>query len=253
MSEIAEVHARQILDSRGYPTVEVEIALRSGAVGRAAVPGGGSTGRLEATELRDGGAAVGADGGFAPDLESNENALEALVAAIRAAGYEPGWDVWIGIDAAASQLRVDGRYSLAHEGRELSSADLASYYDELTDRYPVLILETGMTDDDWEGWRDPTARLGQRLELAGDDVFVTTAERLRRGITGGIANAIVIKPNQVGTFTETLETIAVAHDGGYATVVAHRSGETEDTTIYHDLRSRRGHTIRADQGWRAVA
>jgi enolase len=374
MSEITATHARQILDSRGYPTVEVEVVLRSGGVGRAAVPAGASAGRFEAVELRDGGerwsamgvssaiagvndeiatvlrgrdahdqpaldrallaldgtphksrlganamlatslaaaraaadeadvplwrhlggegavqlpvplldvlnggvhaanrldfeefmivpsgapsfsealrigaevfhelryvllargrgAAVGEDGGFAPDLESNESALETLVAAIRAAGYEPGWDVWIGIDAAAAQLRVDGGYSLAHEGVRLSAAELAGYYDELSDRYPVLFLEDGLAEDDWEGWRELTEQLGHRLELAGDDLFVTTAERLRRGIAEGAANAIVIKPNQVGTLTETLEAIAVAQSAGYATVVAHRSGETEDTTI----------------------
>ena len=374
MSAIAQTHARQILDSRGYPTVEVEVTLDSGHRGRAAVPAGSSTGRLEAAELRDGGerwsgmgvgAAVeavrdeiaatlrghdphdqsgvdgalialdgtreksrlganamlatslavaraaaadvgaplwrylagerpirlpvplldvlnggvhaanrldfeefmlvpagaetfsdalrigvevfhelrytllargrsvlmGADGGFAPDLESNESALEVLVTAIRGAGYEPGWDVWIGIDAAATQLRQDGRYALAHEGRHLSSDDLAGYYDELTDRYPVLLLEDGMGEDDWEGWRELTVRLGGRLELAGDDLFATSAARLREGIAAGIANAVVIKPNQVGTLTETLDTIRLAQARGYAAVIAQRSGETEDTSI----------------------
>ena len=374
MSAIAETHARQILDSRGYPTVEVEVRLDSGPVGRAAVPAGSSTGRLEAAELRDGGerwsamgvgaaveavrgeiaatlrghdphdqsgvdralialdgtrekarlganamlatslavaraaaadagaplwrylsdehpvrlpvplldvlnggvhaanrldfeefmiipagaetfsdalriavevfhelrytllargrgVLIGADGGFAPDLESNESALETLVAAIRGAGYEPGWDVWIGIDAAATQLREGGRYTLAHEGRNMSSDDLVGYYDELTDRYPVLLLEDGMGDDDWQGWHELTAHLGRRLELAADDLFVTSAERLREGIAAGVANAIVIKPNQVGTLTETLETIRVAQASGYATLIAQRSGETEDTSI----------------------
>lgn len=374
MSAVAHTHARQILDSRGYPTVEVEVTLDGGQVGRSAVPAGSSTGRLEATELRDGGekwaamgvgaavqavrgeiaaalrgrdphdqAAVdglllaldgtrdksrlganamlatslavaqaaaaesglplwryladerpsqlpvplldvlnggvhaanrldfeefmivpagaetfsdalrigvevfhelrytllgrgrgvlmGADGGFAPDLESNESALETLVAAIRNAGYEPGWDVWIGVDAAASQLRHDGGYELAHEGRQLSAHELAGYYDELADRYPMLLLEDGMGEDDWEGWRELTAHLGRRLELAGDDVFVTSAERLQEGIAAGVANAIVIKPNQVGTLTETLETVALAQGSGYSTVMAQRSGETEDTSI----------------------
>ena len=374
MSAIAQTHARQILDTRGDPTVEVEVTLDPGHCGRAAVPPGSSTGRLEAAELRDGGerwsgmgvgAAVeavrgeiaatlrghdphdqsgvdgalialdgtreksrlganamlatslavaraaaadvgaplwrylageqpirlpvplldvlnggvhatnrldfeefmlvpagaetfsdalrigvevfhelrytllargrsvlmGADGGFAPDLESNESALETLVTAIRCAGYEPGWDVWIGIDAAATQLRQDGRYALAHEGRHLSSDDLAGYYDELTDRYPVLLLEDGMGEEDWEGWRELTAHLGRRLELAGDDLFATSAARLREGIAAGIANAVVIKPNQVGTLTETLETIRLAQASGYAAVIAQRSGETEDTCI----------------------
>jgi enolase len=374
MSAIAHTHGRQILDSRGYPTVEVEVTLDDGCFGRAAVPAGSSTGRLEAAELRDGGeswaamgvgAAVeavrgpiaialrgrdphdqaaidrallaldgtsdkshlganamlatslavaraaatevgvplwrylagersiqmpvplldvlnggvhatnrldfeefmivpagaetfsdalrigvevfhelrytllgrgrgvllGADGGFAPDLDSNESALETLVAAIRAAGYEPGWDVWIGFDAAASQLRRDGGYALAHEGRQLSANDLIGYYDELTERYPVLLLEDGMGEDDWEGWHELTAHLGQRVELAGDDVFVTNAVRLGEGISAGIGNAIVIKPNQVGTLTETLETVALAQAHGYTTILAQRSGETEDPSI----------------------
>jgi enolase len=177
------------------------------------------------------GALIGTGGGFAPDLESNESAFEMLVTAIRTAGYEPGWDVWIGVDAAATQLRRDGGYSLAHEGRELSSHGLADYYDELTDRYPVLLLEDGMSEDDWDGWRELTARLGNRLELAGDDLFVTSARRFREGITAGVANAIVIKPNQVGTLTETLDAIAVAQASGYATLIAQRAGETEDTSI----------------------
>jgi enolase len=139
--------------------------------------------------------------------------------------------VWIGIDAAATQLRDDGGYELAHEGRHLSRDDLAGYYDELTDRYPVLLLEDGMGEDDWQGWEELTAHLGRRLELAGDDLFVTSAERLREGIAAGVANAIVIKPNQVGTLTETLEAIRVAQASGYATVIAQRSGETEDTSI----------------------
>ena len=374
MSVIADTHARQILDSRGYPTVEVEVTLDSGHRGRSAVPAGSSTGRREAVELRDGGekwsgmgvsaavnavrgeiagalrgrdpydqaavdqtlleldgtreksrlganamlatslavaraaaaelglplwrylagdrpvqlpvplldvlnggahagnrldfeefmivpagaenfsqalrvgvevfhelrytllsrghgAPFGTDGGFAPDLDSNETALGILVSAIKAAGYEPGWDVWIGVDAAASQLRAESGYALAHEGRQLSSHDLAGYYDELSDRYPVLLLEDGMGEDDWEGWRELTERLGHRLELAGDDVFVTSARRLQEGMAAGVANAIVIKPNQVGTLTETLETIALAQASGYATVIAQRSGETEDTSI----------------------
>jgi enolase len=174
---------------------------------------------------------MGTDGGFAPDLESSESALETLVTAIRGAGYEPGWDVWLGIDAAATQLHQDGRYALAHEGRHLSSDELAGYYDELTDRYPVLLLEDGMGEDDQDGWRGLTAHLGGRLEIAGDDVFATSAARLRGGIAAGIANAVVIKPNQVGTLTETLDTIGMAQASGYAAVIAQRSGETEDTSI----------------------
>lgn len=374
MTAIVDIHARQILDSRGYPTVEVDVTLDCGAVGRAAVPAGDSTGRLEAVELRDGGeewsamgvtsavmavrdeiapalrgcdpheqaaidhnlveldatqdksrlganavlatslavaksaalesgaplwrhlsgerpttlpvplfdilnggvhaanrldfeefmiipagaesftealrmavevfhelrytllargrgVLIGGDGGFAPDLESNESALEMLVAAIRGAGYEPGWDVWIGVDAAASQLRCDRGYELAHEGRRLSAGELVAYYDKLADRYPVLLIEDGMGEDDWEGWRELTAHLGHRVELAGDDLFVTSTTRLRDGIAAGAANAIVIKPNQVGTLTETLDTVALAQGSGYRTVMAQRSGETEDTSI----------------------
>ena len=176
-------------------------------------------------------ALIGADGGFAPDLESNESALETVVAAIEAAGYESGWDVWIGVDAAAGQLRHDGGYALAHEGRELSANELVGYYDDLTQRYPVLLLEDGLGEDDWEGWQQLTAQLGGRIELAGDDVFATSAARLGEGISAGIANAIVIKPNQVGTLTETHETVALAQAHGYTTVMAQRSGETEDTSI----------------------
>lgn len=374
MSAIARTHARQILDSRGYPTVEVEVTLDTGVTGRAAAPGGSSTGHLEAVTLRDGGmqwcamgvsAAVdavhneiagmlqgrdshdqpaidralveldgtvdksrlganailaaslsvaraaaedarlplwrylagerpvslpvplfdvlngglhatnrldfeefmlipahaesfsealrigveifhelrytllargcsvlaGADGGFAPDLDSNDAALDLLVAAIAAADYEPGSDVWIGIDAAASQLRQDGDYLLAHQGRQLSAHDLVEYYAELVDRYPVVMLEDGMAEDDLEGWQELTRNLGARLTLAGDDVFATHAERLRHAIAGGVANAIVIKPNQVGTLTETLDTIALAQASGYTTIISHRSGETEDTSI----------------------
>jgi enolase len=148
------------------------------------------------------GAAIGSDGGYAPDLESNESALETLVVAITSAGYERGRDVWIGIDATAGQLRAEGAYLLAHEGRRLSSDELSAYYEEITDRYPVLILEDGMAEDDWDGWRELTARLGHGLELAGDDVFVTTDERLREGINARVANAIVIKPNQDTTICD---------------------------------------------------
>jgi enolase len=374
MSQIEHVHARQILDSRGNPTVEAELSLRSGAYGRAAVPSGASTGEFEATELRDGGeawagkgvdqavanvngeiaeavagrdaldqrgldaalialdgtpnksrlganailavslaaahaaaaeegqslwrylggeaahvlpvpmmnvlnggahadnrvdfqefmivpsgartfhegvrmgaevfhalkrtlhdrglsTAVGDEGGFAPDLDSNEAALEALMDGIRAAGYEPDRDVAIAMDPATSELYADGGYVLEHEGRTLSAAELADYWSGIADRYPVVSLEDGMAEEDWDGWKALTDRIGERIQLVGDDLFVTNTERLRRGIELGVANSVLIKVNQIGTLTETLDAIAVARDAGYTAVMSHRSGETEDVTI----------------------
>jgi enolase len=374
MSQIERVHARQILDSRGNPTVEVEVGLSSGAAGRAAVPSGASTGEFEATELRDGGdrwagkgvtravanvdgeiaqrvrgmdgadqeavdralieldgtanksrlganailgvslavaraqavqegvalwrylggpaarvlpvpmmnvlnggvhadnkvdfqefmvvpcgaptfseclrmgvevfhalkrtlherglgTAVGDEGGFAPDLGSNEEALQMLVAGIRAAGLEPGEDVAIALDPAASELYRDGRYVLAHEGRTLSAAELSDYWADLAERYPIVSIEDGMDEEDWDGWRTLTERLGDAVQLVGDDVFVTNTERLGRGIEAGVANSILVKVNQIGTLTETLEAIAMARGAGYTAVMSHRSGETEDVTI----------------------
>jgi enolase len=374
VSRIERVHARQILDSRGNPTVEVEVGLRSGAHGHAAVPSGASTGEFEATELRDGGerwggkgvqravanvngeireaiagldaadqgaldralieldgtpnksrlganailgaslavahaqaaeegmalwrylggesarvlpvplmnvlnggahadnkvdfqefmivpwgagtfseslrmgtevfhalrrtlherglsTAVGDEGGFAPDLHSNEDALEVLLAGIRAAGYAPEADVAIALDPAASELYSDGRYVLAHEGRSLASAELGRYWEELAERYPIVSIEDGMDEEDWDGWRMLTERLGAGLQLVGDDVFATNVERLRRGIETGVANSILVKVNQIGTLTETLQAIATARESGYGVVISHRSGETEDVTI----------------------
>ncbi|HTT28863.1 MAG TPA: phosphopyruvate hydratase [Solirubrobacteraceae bacterium] len=374
MSEIQHVHARQILDSRGNPTVEVDVWLDSGAAGRAAVPSGASTGTREALELRDGGSsfggkgvghairnvnddiaaavkgldaddqrrlddrlieldgtdgktrlganailgvsmaaaraaaadageplwrylggadasllpvptmnvlnggvhadnpvdfqefmiapvgassfaqaiqmgaevyhelqrtlrsrglatAVGDEGGFAPALPSNEAPLELLVSAIGAAGYRPGEDLAICLDPAASEFFKDGRYELAGEGRSLSPAEMVDYWSGVTDRYPVLSLEDGMAEQDWDGWRHLTERLGSRLQLVGDDIFVTNPAILREGIERGVANSILIKLNQIGTLTETLDTIALAHEAGYRAVISHRSGETEDTFI----------------------
>jgi enolase len=374
MSEIRRVHGRQILDSRGNPTVEVEILLRSGAHGRAAVPSGASTGEFEAVELRDGGeawqgkgvaravanvngpiaegvigldatdqsgldralaeldgtankgrlganailgvslaaakaaaaeegmplyrylggegahvlpvpmmnvlnggahadnridfqefmvvpvgtdrfsdalrmgvevfhalkarlaarglnTAVGDEGGFAPDLESNEAALGALVDAIESAGYSPDADVAIALDPATSELFEQGEYRLEHEGRTLSAADLVEYWRSICDGYPVVSLEDGMDEDDWEGWELLTKRLGERLQLVGDDLFVTNPARLREGIGRGVANSILVKVNQIGTLTEALEAVRVAREAGYTAVISHRSGETEDVTI----------------------
>ncbi|HTD58763.1 MAG TPA: phosphopyruvate hydratase [Solirubrobacteraceae bacterium] len=374
MSQIERVHARQILDSRGNPTVEVEVALRSGAQGRAAVPSGASTGEFEATELRDGGerwlgkgvaravanvegeiaravdgldasdqqglddalvaldgtpnksrlganailgvslavahaeaaeegmalwrylggegahvlpvpmmnvlnggahadnkvdfqefmvvpcgattfseclrmgsevfhalkrtlherglsTAVGDEGGFAPDLNSNEEALEMLVAGIQAAGYRPGEDVAIALDPATSELYRDGAYVLEHEGRTLNAAELADYWATLASRYPIVSIEDGMAEQDWEGWKTLTERVGEGVQLVGDDLFVTNTKRLARGIELGVANSILIKVNQIGTLSETLAAIAMAREAGYTAVMSHRSGETEDVTI----------------------
>ncbi len=374
MSEIEYVHARQILDSRGNPTVEVELSLRSGAWGRAAVPSGASTGEHEARELRDGGpqwlgkgvhravehvngviaeavhghdaadqaaldrvlieldgtplkerlganavlavslaaahasaaeerlplwrylggeaahvlpvpmlnvlnggahadnrvdfqefmivpggaasfaeglriatevfqhlkaglrsrglsTSVGDEGGFAPDLGSNEEALELLVAAIRAAGYEPGAQVAIALDPATSELFSDGAYVLEHEGRSLPAVQLADYWAELCGRYPIVSLEDGMAENDWEGWQLLTARLGSHVQLVGDDLFVTSTARLRQGIEQGVANSILVKVNQIGTLSEALAAIRMAGQAGYTSVMSHRSGETEDVTI----------------------
>ncbi|MFN8130030.1 MAG: phosphopyruvate hydratase [Solirubrobacteraceae bacterium] len=374
MSAIESVHARQILDSRGNPTVEADVTLASGASGRAAVPSGASTGEFEATELRDGGSAWlgkgvgtavgnvngeiaaavagrdaadqpgldaalidldgtpnksrlganailavslgtakaaaaeagqplwrhlggpdahvlpvpmmnvlnggvhadnavdfqefmivpcgaasfseclrmgaevfhhlkrtlhdrglgtagGDEGGFAPDLPSNEAALEALVAGIEAAGYAPGEDVAIAMDPATSEVYEDGAYVLASEGRSLSSGEMAAYWADVAGRYPVVSLEDGMDENDWDGWKALTDRLGATVQLVGDDLFVTNPERLRQGIDRGVANSILIKVNQIGTLTETLEAIRIAREAGYTAVMSHRSGETEDTTI----------------------
>ncbi len=374
MSQIETVHARQILDSRGNPTIEVEVQLRSGAHGRAAVPSGASTGEFEATELRDGGSAyggkgvtkavanvngeladavrgrdatdqagldgamieldgtpnksrlganailgvslaaaraaaaeeslplwrylggeaahvlpvpmmnvlnggvhadnsvdfqefmvvpvgtdrfadalrmgaevfhalkktlhdrglgggVGDEGGFAPNLKSNEEALRMLIEGIEAAGYTPGDDVAIALDPAVSELYERSEYNLEHEGRTLSAYDLSQYWVDLASRYPILSIEDGMDEEDWAGWKQLTDDLGDNVQLVGDDLFVTNVERLQRGIDLGVANSILIKVNQIGTLTETLSAIALARSNGYTAVMSHRSGETEDTTI----------------------
>jgi len=378
MSVISSIHARQILDSRGNPTVEVEVALESGARGLAAVPSGASTGEFEAVELRDGGeawagkgvgcavanvngeiaaaltgarateqgaldrtmieldgtpnkgrlganallgvslaaakaaaadsqqplyrylaelygggepsvlpvpmmnvlnggahadnsvdfqefmivpagtesfseclrvgvevfhalkkslssqghsTAGGDEGGFAPNLESNEAALQVVLAGVEAAGYEPGKDVFIALDPATSEVFENGAYNLEHEGRTLSSAEMAAYWEDACARYPIVSIEDGMDEEDWDGWKLLTERLGERVQLVGDDLFVTNPERLRRGIDLGVGNSILVKVNQIGTLSETLEAIRTAREAGYTAVISHRSGETEDTTI----------------------
>ena len=374
MSSIEHIAAREVLDSRGNPTVEVEVVLASGARGRASVPSGASTGQYEAVELRDGGdrymgkgvtkavaavlgdisdgllgmealdqravdatmndldgtdnkssfganailgvslavakaaadelelplyryvggthahvlpvpmmnvlnggvhadnnvdlqefmimpvgaasfsealrwgtetyhhlkkllhdrglsTAVGDEGGFAPDLASNEDAVKLLVEAIGAAGYEPGAQIAIALDPASSELFADGRYELKGEGRSLTSAEMADFYVAWCDRYPIVSIEDGMAEDDWDGWSAITEALGRRVQLVGDDLFVTNVDRLGQGIERGVANSILVKVNQIGSLSETLDTVELAHANGYTAVMSHRSGETEDATI----------------------
>ena len=376
MSQITDVYAREILDSRGNPTLEVEVFLESGAMGRAAVPSGASTGEREALELRDcdksrylgkgvlkamanvndliaeqiigmeasdqigidrkmleldgteyksklganailgvslavakaaadeaglplyqyigganakelplpmmnilnGGAhadnnvdiqefmimpagaksfsealrmgaeifhalkgvlkgkgyntSVGDEGGFAPNLKSNEEALQVIMEAIENAGYKPGDDVLLAIDVASSELYKDGKYRLENEAQPEKSADqLIDFYENLVNNYPIISIEDGMAENDWEGWKKMTDRLGKRIQIVGDDIFVTNPAILKEGIDKGIANSILIKLNQIGTLTETLDTIEMAKRAGYTTVISHRSGETEDTTL----------------------
>jgi enolase len=177
--------------------------------------------------------AVGDEGGFAPDFGSNEEALEALLGGIEATAYAPGEQLQIALDPATSELYrdTDGAYVLEHEDRALSAEEMAEYWAGICDRYPVVSIEDGMAEEDWDGWALLTERLGDRCQLVGDDNFVTNPERLRRGIESGVANSILVKVNQIGTLSETLETIRIAREAGYTAVISHRSGETEDTTI----------------------
>jgi len=175
--------------------------------------------------------AVGDEGGFAPDLPHNEDAVKLLVEAIEAAGRVPGEEIALALDPATSELWDDGSYVLAGEGRTLSPAELVDYWVDLVDHYPIVSIEDGMAEQDWDGWAAHTKALGGRIQLVGDDIFVTNAEILERGIREGVGNAILVKLNQIGTLTETLETVALANRASYATVISHRSGETEDTTI----------------------
>jgi enolase len=175
--------------------------------------------------------AVGDEGGFAPDLESNEAAVRLLLEAIEAAGFRPGVDVAIALDPATTELWRDGAYHLDGEGRTLSSGELAAFWADWCDRYPIVSIEDGMAEEDWDGWSALTASIGTRVQLVGDDLFVTNTERLERGIEAGVANAVLVKVNQIGSLTETLDTVALATRSSYASVMSHRSGETEDTTI----------------------
>jgi enolase len=175
--------------------------------------------------------AVGDEGGFAPDLDSNEAALEALIEGIEAAGHRPGDDVAIALDPATSEIFEDGAYVLEHEGRSLSAPELVQVWSDLASRYPIVSIEDGMDEEDWDGWRALTDELGDRVQLVGDDLFVTNTERLQRGIDSGVGNSILIKVNQIGTLTETLDAVRMSADAGYTAVMSHRSGETEDTAI----------------------
>ena len=379
MTEIADIRAREILDSRGNPTLEAEVELASGEIGSACVPSGASTGSREALELRDGdtqrymgkgvlravenvntrirdallgrevdqqqeldqlmidldgtenkaslganamlsvslaaasatarsrnmelyeflaeldgspgrysmpvpmmnilnggehadnnidiqefmilpvsapnfsealrcgaevfhtlksvlsaqgfSTSVGDEGGFAPNLPSNESALEAIVSAIDKAGYVPGKDVYLGLDCAASEFYADGKYELSGESRSFDSEEFGDYLVSLVDNYPILSIEDGLDESDWDGWASLTRKLGKRIQLVGDDLFVTNPKILGEGIEAGVANSILIKVNQIGTLSETLEAISIAREAGYSTVISHRSGETEDTTI----------------------
>jgi enolase len=375
MSEISEVQGREIIDSRGNPTVEAEVTLASGAIGRAAVPSGASTGSREAVELRDGDSqrfggkgvslavnnintvireavtgqdataqadidrlmieldgtenkgrlganallavslanahavareqgvglyqllgsgstyqmpvpmmniinggahadnsvdiqefmilpvgadslreavrygtevfhalasvlkgrglstTVGDEGGFAPDLPSNEAAIEVILEAIDKAGFSAGKDIYLGLDAASSEFYRDGQYVLASEGRQFSAAEFIEYLAGWVEQYPIITLEDGLDEGDWDGWKLMTERLGDKIQLVGDDLFVTNTSIFKRGIDNSIANSILIKPNQIGTLTETLDAIRMADEAGYSAVISHRSGETEDVTI----------------------
>ena len=374
MSSIEHIVGREVLDSRGNPTVEVEVYLASGAEGRAIVPSGASTGRFEAVELRDGGdryggkgvesavghvngeirdvllgweaseqreidtqmidldgtdaksrlganamlgvslavaraaaedmglplyryvggtnahvlpvpmmnvlnggahadnnvdfqefmvmpvgaasfreglrwgaetyhvlkrvlhdrglsTGIGDEGGFAPDLGSNEDALALLVEAVERAGFAPGEEIALAMDVASTEFFSDGRYRLAADGRELSPSEMVGLLDDLCGKYPIVSIEDGCGEEDWDGWAELTKTLGDRVQLVGDDVFVTNVERLERGIAQGVANSILVKVNQIGTLTETLDTVALATRSAYTSVMSHRSGETEDTTI----------------------
>ena len=373
--EIVDVVARQILDSRCFPTVEVEVYLEDGTMGRAAVPSGASTGIYEAVELRDGkkdyymgkgvlkavenvndtiaeeligcnvfdqtyidkmlieldgsnnkgnlganailgvslavaqaaanylglplyqyvggvnakvlpvpmmniinggshadnsvdlqefmvmpvgfdnfdkavqacaevyhalkktlnekgySTGVGDEGGFAPNLKSNAEAIDVILEAIKKAGYEPGKDIFIAIDAASSEYYKDGKYVLEHEGKTLTASEMVDFFEDWVNKYPIISIEDGMAEEDWEGWKLLTDRLGKKVQLVGDDLFVTNTKRLEEGIKKGVANSILIKLNQIGTLTETLNAIEMANRAGYTAVISHRSGETEDTTI----------------------
>jgi len=220
---------RQRVNSLNWKTLIHKLAL---VLGYKRVPGVEVFHALKKTLSSRGlNTAVGDEGGFAPDLDSNEAALQAVIEGIEAAGHTPGDDVAIALDPATSEFCSDGTYNLQHEGRRLSSDEMADYWADLSSRYPILSIEDGMDENDWDGWKVLTDKIGDRIQLVGDDVFVTNTDRLGDGIERGVANSILIKVNQIGTLTETLEAIRMAREAGYTAVMSHRSGETEDTTI----------------------
>jgi len=174
---------------------------------------------------------VGDEGGFAPNLKSNEEAVQVIIQAIEKAGYKPGKDIYIALDPAASSIYKDGKYELRGEGRSLSNLEMVGLFGEWVNKYPIISIEDGLAEDDWDGWKKLTDTLGKKIQIVGDDLFVTNVKRLKMGIERGVANSILIKVNQVGSLTETLDTINLARKSGYTAVISHRSGETEDTTI----------------------
>ncbi len=222
------VHADNNVDLQEFMIVPVGAASFSEALRWGAETYHALKGVLHAEGLKTG---VGDEGGFAPDLRSNEEAVRMLVRAIESAGRTPGEEVAIALDPATSELWREDRYVLAGEGKELKADELVGWWADLCERYPIVSIEDGMAEEDWDGWEMLTKELGGRVQLVGDDVFVTNPDRLERGIAMGVANAILVKPNQIGTLTETLETVRLATAASYASVVSHRSGETEDTTI----------------------
>ena len=174
---------------------------------------------------------VGDEGGFAPNLKSNAEAIDVILEAIKKAGYEPGKDIFIAIDAASSEYYKDGKYVLEHEGKTLTASEMVDFFEDWVNKYPIISIEDGMAEEDWEGWKLLTDRLGKKVQLVGDDLFVTNIKRLQKGLDLGVTNSILIKLNQIGTLTETLDAIELAKKNGYTAVVSHRSGETEDTTL----------------------
>jgi enolase len=222
------VHADNSIDLQEFMIAPVGAASFSEALRWGVETYHSLAGVLKARKLST---TVGDEGGFAPDLPSSESAVEILVEAIEAAGRVPGTEIGIALDPAASELWKDGTYHLTGEGRELSSVEMVDYWVDLCDRYPIVSIEDGMAEDDWDGWVALTGALGDRVQLVGDDVFVTNQSRLEKGIARGVANAVLIKVNQIGTLTETLDTMEAGTLAGYRCVMSHRSGETEDTTI----------------------
>jgi enolase 1/2/3 len=222
------VHAKNSIDFQEFMIMPVGASTFAEALRWGAETYHALKGVLNARGLAT---AVGDEGGFAPDLPDNETAVKVLVEAIESTGRAPGADVAIALDPAASELWVDGAYHLRGEGRVLSSLELVDYWADLASRYPIVSLEDGMAEDDWDGWRALTAKLGRSIQIVGDDIFVTNPRLLQKGIDLGVANSILIKLNQIGTLTETLDTMLLAHTSGYRTVISHRSGETEDVTI----------------------